>query len=225
MKLYDYIVFLSASMWAGAVFDIVDAGKKPGGKDADVDDDPELVKYRQLFIERRTQHMPALQSLFESYELDKQHKMVAMLLEKMEEMLTQSKLFLNEQQFHAGSKFPTEQTMKDTLSLILENVAFVSDIALRLPDITHKILKKKKEWKSILQWAFQFVEGTGFYDEQHQMLLHLASQELNFVERRADFVNPYSNLNSQDMFEMPIPPKKKEKKQIKRGPRVSRKEL
>ena len=30
--------------------------------------------------------MPALQSLFESYDYEKQHKMVSMLLEKMEEV-------------------------------------------------------------------------------------------------------------------------------------------
>nr|XP_054754813.1 coiled-coil domain-containing protein 134-like [Lytechinus pictus]XP_054775336.1 coiled-coil domain-containing protein 134-like [Lytechinus pictus] len=232
MKLNEYIVFLSTSMWAGAFLQLVEAGEQSAGKPAggsggsrDDSEDPDLAKYRELFIERRSQHMPALQSLFESYDYEKQHKMVIMLLEKMEEMLVQSRLFLNEQQFQIGDKFPTDQTMKDTMSLILENVAFVCDIVLRLPDITNKILKKKKEWNSILKWAFEFAQSTGYYDNSHQTLLHLASQQLNFIKRDENFVNPYSKLNQQDMFDMPSKPKKKEKKQKKRGPRISKSEL
>eukprot|EP00057_Strongylocentrotus_purpuratus_P030787 XP_782719.2 PREDICTED: coiled-coil domain-containing protein 134 [Strongylocentrotus purpuratus] len=231
MKFNEYIVFLSASMWAGAFLQLVEAGKQSAGKSGgdggsrDDSDDPDLAKYRELFIERRSQHMPALQSLFESYDFEKQHKMVSLLLEKMEQMLVQSRLFLNEQQFLVGDKFPTDQTVKDTLSLILENVAFVCDIVLRLPDITHKILKKKKEWSSILKWAFEFALSTGYYDNSHQTLLHLSSQELNFVKRDENYVNPYSRLNNEDMFDMPPTPKKKEKKQKKRGPRISKKEL
>ncbi|XP_071489007.1 coiled-coil domain-containing protein 134-like [Diadema antillarum] len=228
MKLPNFLVFVSASLWASTVVQLAGAGKQSAGrkaKDGAVnEDDPELAEYRRLFLEKRRQHVPALQSLFESYEHEKQFKMVAMLLEKMEEMLLQSRIFLNKEQFQTSSTFPTEQTLKDTISLILENVAFVADIALRLPDVTHALLKKNKEWTDILQWAFLFAQDTGYYDDSHQALLNLASQELNFIPRDPNFVNPYSQLSDQ-MFEMPSKPKKKEKKQKKRGPRVSRSEL
>ena len=59
------------------------------------------------------------------------------------------------------------------VSLIAENTAFFGDIVLRLPDITHDILKRNQEWDITLKWSVGFCNDTDLYEGTDRKLLHL----------------------------------------------------
>ncbi|KAI8508808.1 hypothetical protein Bbelb_139070 [Branchiostoma belcheri] len=68
--------------------------------------------------------------------------------------------------------FPENTDIKDALSRLLENVAFFGDILLRFPDMTHDVLKKHQEWRTILEAAVVFCNQTQLYSEgvNHEQL-------------------------------------------------------
>lgn len=61
------------------------------------------------------------------------------------------------------------------LANILENTALFGDILLRLPDISHKILTSKYEWKVLLLWSLGFSNQTHLLDKQTEKLVYLVS--------------------------------------------------
>jgi len=61
------------------------------------------------------------------------------------------------------------------LANILENTALFGDILLRLPDISHKILTSKYEWKVLLLWSLGFSNQTHLLDKQTEKLMYLVS--------------------------------------------------
>lgn len=48
-------------------------------------------------------------------------------------------------------------------SIVLENTAFLGDLVLRLPDISHSLLDSNSEWASVLQWAVSFCNDTNVF--------------------------------------------------------------
>ncbi len=93
--------------------------------------------------------------------------------------------------FSPGDVFPTDEDVKSSLSLILENSALFADLALRLPDVTLAIYKSKNEFRVLMDWGLNFSNSTGFFDEITTKLMHLAGQELGLVEKDPNFTNPY----------------------------------
>jgi hypothetical protein len=61
------------------------------------------------------------------------------------------------------------------LSNIAENTAFFGDLILRLPDITHNIFDRKKDWNILLGWSIGFCNSTGLFHGNDGKLLHLVS--------------------------------------------------
>ncbi|XP_022084852.1 coiled-coil domain-containing protein 134-like [Acanthaster planci] len=190
------------------------AGKKDSGK--------ELEMFQRIFLQKRSQQHSAIQDIFDKYNHEQQFKLIDLLLDKMQEILTESKQTLTGSGFQPGMPFPTHQAIKDSLSLLLENLAFLGDIVLRLPDITHSLYSKKKELREVVRWAVTYAEQTGFYDDTHKKLMNLMSQELRLIKRDPDYVNPFKR---EEVAEPTPPKKKKEKKPKKKGPRISRGEL
>ena len=64
------------------------------------------------------------------------------------------------------------------LSLVIENTAMFGDILLRMPDITHTLLRANKEWDLLLKSSVGFVNGTGILQEVDGKLLHLVRTPL-----------------------------------------------
>ena len=56
---------------------------------------------------------------------------------------------------------------------MVENTAFLGDLILRLPDIIHDILKRKKDWTLLAQWGVGFCEMANIYEEHDTRLLDL----------------------------------------------------
>ena len=110
----------------------------------------------------------------------------------------------------------------EKVSLVLENTCLAADLLMRLPDETSDRLKANNAWDAVFKWAINFALETGFLEENSQMLLNLASQELGLTERQPNYVNPYrKEKKPAKKFEDPPVKKKKEKKKLQRGTRMS----
>ena len=61
------------------------------------------------------------------------------------------------------------------MSMIVENTVFFGDILLHLPDITHDLLKRNKQWDLMARWGISFCNDTRVYEESEVKLLNLVS--------------------------------------------------
>ncbi|XP_077983771.1 coiled-coil domain-containing protein 134-like [Glandiceps talaboti] len=203
-------------------FTVCASDQKSNNANSNVGEDKGLLLYRQLFQTRRQDHMEAINNILALQDYEKQYKLVSLVYEKLFEVLSGAKAAIQQTNYIPGDKFPTDDNTKDALSSVLENTAFFGEILLRLPDISHDIYDKRREWKETMAWSVLFAQQTGVFEGVHATFLHLVAQELNVIERDPNYQNPYkmeSKINFQGSE--PIKPKKKEKKAKKRGPRLS----
>ncbi|XP_071786646.1 coiled-coil domain-containing protein 134-like isoform X1 [Asterias amurensis] len=212
------LLIISSHVWGQDNDDGANVKKESSGES-----DMELKRFQKLFHQKRLQQQEATQSILASYDYQQQFKLIDMLFDKMQQILSESRSKLSESSFSPGMSFPTDETTKEGLSLLLENLAFFGDITLRLPDITHSLYSKKKQLREVLRWAVTYTEETGFFDDIHKKLMNLMSQELRLIKRDSDYINPFKKEEVPP--ELPTPKKKKEKKPRKKGPRISRTEL
>ncbi|KAJ9596123.1 hypothetical protein L9F63_012707 [Diploptera punctata] len=178
-------------------------------------------------MKRRREQLEAVKSLVAIDSYEKQHKMVTLMADKIFSVIEKCRVELQTSGYiPANSSFPHEQDVLDALANTLENTALFGDVLLRLPDITHKILKSKPEWRELIQWSVAFVNKTNLLDKQTIKLMHLVSQELNIVEKDPDYVNPYSEnykrKQEEQLMASTITAKKKKKKERRKGPQLSR---
>lgn len=188
-----------------------------------------VQQYRKLFKLRRAERLEAVKSILKLDNFEKQAKLVNVVLDKIHEVLTTSKLKLESSDYVTGGAFPEDESTRDALSQVLENTAFFGEIVLRLPNIAHAVLNMNKAGAVMLNWALGFSNSTGLYDETTTKLINLVAQELGLVEKDANFHNPYA-AKKKKTTPPPVPAEpaqkpKKPKKKIKRGPRLSREEL
>ncbi len=59
------------------------------------------------------------------------------------------------------------------LSLLLENVLFLGDLALFFPDVFHRFYDKDQQRRILTSWSYSFAAETEFYDEQSLEILSL----------------------------------------------------
>ncbi|KAF8785721.1 hypothetical protein HNY73_011233 [Argiope bruennichi] len=84
-------------------------------------------------------------------------------------------------------------------------------------------MKNHPEWLVLIKWAIGFSNSTGIFDPKTTEMIDLLCQEMNLIERRENFFNPYRKYEQQ----VPKPnannfqPKPK-KVNIKKGPRMSK---
>ncbi|RXG73447.1 Coiled-coil domain-containing protein [Armadillidium vulgare] len=150
------------------------------------------------------------------HDQQKQYKLIDAISKKIFQVLEESQIKLRESGYVPGMPFPSDSKIRDALSLCLENTAFLSEILLHMPDITHEFLKAEKSRTE------SFRAGCG---QSFEIVLDLiwASQELSISERDPDYVNPYKSKKS-DAFalkEKPLKKKERKKKTFKKGPRLS----
>lgn len=190
-----------------------------------------LHLYQLLFREKRKSHREAVKAILGLKTYEKQYKMVNLIMEKMFSTTEEAKVFLMEAGFTPGDPFPTNEKMRDAMSMIIENTVFFGDILLHLPDITHDLLKRNKQWDLMARWGISFCNDTKVYEEAELKLLNLMAQELGIIEKDPDYVNPYKSNQKdlqkeiekllKDSMDEPVRKKKKKRKEKKRGPRLS----
>ncbi|CAN8006512.1 unnamed protein product [Ixodes hexagonus] len=197
--------------------------------DSEQDGTPaQVLHYRKLFKLRRRERLEAVKSILKLENVEKQAKLVNIVLGKIAEVLTASKVKLENSDYIPGGMFPQEEEARDALSQVLENTAFFGEIVLRLPDISHAVLGENKASALMVHWAIGFANSTGFYDDTTTELVNLVAQELGLIDRDPNYHNPYAAKRpkvTKPTVEEELPKPKKPKKKIQRGPRMSRKEL
>jgi len=190
--------------------------------------------YRRLLRQKREMQKDAVKMILASESYEKQYKMIKMIFTKLFVVLTQSKVRLMEAGYTPGDAFPNVEDVKDALSMVLENTAFAGDIVLRLPDISHSLLKGNTEWSVLIQWAVGFCNDTQIFTGSDAILLSTMAQELDLVEKDPNYVNPYredTKLSKQaaDELERNLAESKKradrakvrKEKKKQKGPRMS----
>ncbi|KAK2188577.1 hypothetical protein NP493_128g04022 [Ridgeia piscesae] len=147
--------------------------------------------YRKLFRQKRAVQLEAVRSISSLEKYEKQYKMVRLLLEQIFKVMADSKVKLTEAGYLPGDPFPKDETIRELFAHIVENTAFFGDLLLRIPDMTHDLLRRNHEWHVLIHWSIGFANETGIYEKADAKLLHLMAQELNIVERDPDYINPY----------------------------------
>ena len=193
-----------------------------------------LANYRRLLKLKRIDHRKALEIVFALNSYEKRHKMVKLILQKICQIISTAQGKLSEIGYMPGDIFPEKEEVQNTLSLVLENVAFAGDVVLHFPDICHSILIRDKECNLTLAWGISFCNETLIFEATDMLLLSLMAQELNIIERSPEYNNPYkindeSNKNELDKLKDVQKKEKFDKKEhktkrqaIPRGPRLSK---
>lgn len=183
--------------------------------------------YIKLFKRRRAEQLDAVKNFKKIKSYEKQYSMIFIMAEKIFAMVQESRAQIEASDYIPGiSKFPMDEKIREALSNILENTALFSEILLRFPDISTTVLKLNNNWDILLQWSIAFCNQVEYLlDKSTVKLLSLVSQELNHITRDPNYVNPYQKVNKihnvepNDDSQNTI--KKKKRREIKRGPRLT----
>ncbi|VEN59852.1 unnamed protein product [Callosobruchus maculatus] len=181
--------------------------------------------YIKLFKRQRAEQLDAIKN-FQKVSNGKHERksMLQLMSEKIFQVIQKSRASIESSPFIPGiSEFPLDRDIQDLLSNILENTALFSEIVLRFPDIAASLLKSNNEWNITLQWSIAFCNQMKYLlDSSTIKLLSLASQELNYIPRDPDFLNPYRKDKKPQVTLGDLKSvKKKKKKIVKKGPRLS----
>ncbi|XP_055327736.1 coiled-coil domain-containing protein 134-like isoform X2 [Paramacrobiotus metropolitanus] len=187
------------------------------GKDTDASDiaqRPTVTNDRQVLRVKRIEQRQAVTKLSELSDLKKQIKMVEPMVKKILEILEISKSRVPKN-LEASQYDMLSQQDRDSVSLVLENILFLGDAVLRIPDAVHKVLKKEKNARDTVQWAVGYANTTGFLDEIDLLTLDLMSQELNLIPRKEGYVNVFTESYKMQERETQRLLQKEKEKQVK----------
>lgn len=197
--------------------------------DGPIVDEPQK-SVKKLFVERRKDHIEAIQTLLKMGNYERLYKMIAVLAEKVVEVIESNKSVIEKAGFVPNnSSFPKDTNVKDALSSILENTALFGDIILHLPDITHRILTTRQGWNPAIHWSLNFTnQMRHLLNKSTITMIRLVEQELNITERDPSYFNPYRSVpHAGYQREDTVKKKKKsvKKEKRKKGPRIAKIEL
>ncbi|KAH9497916.1 hypothetical protein DERF_013856 [Dermatophagoides farinae] len=187
---------------------------------------------------KRKQQLNAVQTLLNYDRYDRQYQMVDKLFEKIFTIIDESQQqVINNSNYNIGDQLPLNQTeIVRNILQVIDNCAFFANIVLKLPDISRRLLDKRNgksnDWAQSYRWCLNFTTNSNIVDDLSLKMFNLAAQQLNIVEKEADFLNPYEKKNqksrtsSNSIIKDPVDKKKKNSKtKSSKGPRMSRIEL
>ncbi|RWS22030.1 coiled-coil domain-containing protein 134-like protein [Leptotrombidium deliense] len=124
---------------------------------------------------------------------------------------------------------PRKQTVLESLSSVLENCALLSDVILRLPMISKRLLFENNKWFVGTHWCISFTNSTGLIDDTTHRLLNLVAQELDIIPKDKNYYNPFDeqrNADSKAKFadfkDEKKTADKQKKRKISKGPKLSK---
>ena len=201
---------------------------------AQLEQNTEHENFKRLFQEKRLYQLGAVKQL-QTLDPEKQTKLLEAMITKMVSVLTLSKTTLMNGGYEIqGGGLPSDEHLREALALVVENTCLASDLLLRFPHFMHKQLRTHQELDLTYKWALGFTQemAQSLLDSSAVKLMDLALQELGLIERSADYVNPYNKEDYKKRgepkklkFAEPPEPKKKDKKKLAKGPRLSKNEL
>ncbi|XP_028727072.1 coiled-coil domain-containing protein 134 isoform X2 [Peromyscus leucopus] len=205
--------------------------------------DPSLKIYKKMFEVKRREQLLALKNLAQLNDIHQQYKILDVMLKGLFKVLEDSRTVLTAADVLPDGPFPQDEKLKDAFSHVVENTAFFGDVVLRFPKIVHHYFDHNSNWNLLIRWGISFCNQTGVFDQgPHSPILNLMAQELGITEKDSDFQNPFKidrqRLNQITLLSQFIPStdpfqkalreeekrrKKEEKrKEIRKGPRISR---
>ncbi|KAI1239101.1 hypothetical protein IHE44_0012210 [Lamprotornis superbus] len=189
---------------------------------------------KKLFEVKRKDQMNALKNLIELNDINQQYKIIDIMLKGLFKVLEDSRAVLIAADVPPDGPFPQDEKIKDAYSHVVENTAFFGDVVLRFPKIVHHYFDRNSNWNSLIRWGIGFCNLTGVFEQgPHSQVLRLMAQELGISEKSPDYRNPFKTDQSEffpsaDTFQKALRDeekrrKKEEKrKEIRKGPRISR---
>ncbi|KAG8189349.1 hypothetical protein JTE90_021854 [Oedothorax gibbosus] len=183
-----------------------------------------LKIFQQAFLETRPAQIDAIQTILKNFKYEKQYEITNKAFKKIFEVISSGKVLVENSDYIPGSELPSNPNTTSAIAQIVHNTAMYGDFQLKLPDITDRIMKNHPDWLVLIKWAIGFSNATEIYDPKTLQMIDLLCQEMNLIERKENFINPYRNQNfkeTNDNLSSPTTkPKKKTKKE--RGPRMTK---
>lgn len=201
--------------------------------DSDLESNEQVIKTKQqlekMLFSKRVQQSQAIKDLIAIKKYEQRYKIVKTLFEKLIESTIEARSKLESNAFIPNtlndSNLEEHQTSLKLILTIVHNCAFMSEVALKLPEISERILKSYNNWKVMIYWCISFSNSTGVLDKNTFQLFHLGAQQLNIIPKEETFFNPYSKINqkSKESSKRIKKDEKKIRKKIKKEPRLSKK--
>ncbi|GMT19305.1 hypothetical protein PFISCL1PPCAC_10602 [Pristionchus fissidentatus] len=200
-------------------------------KDAHID---QAKIYTKLFEQKRRDHMSAVQSIV-GIDEQKQRPFIEEIVKNIKTILIDGRETLERIRFiPVAGVLPESETVRDSLSKVLENVAFLSDLALRFPSVVKPRMKDVK-LKTVVVWAVETTKKSELIDETTRSVVKMMEMEMGLTPKEDGYVNPYGEEKSKEEREreavQEMKKKMEEKKnkkhdlKIKKGPSMSKSEL
>uniref|UniRef100_A0A3Q4M5C9 Coiled-coil domain containing 134 n=1 Tax=Neolamprologus brichardi TaxID=32507 RepID=A0A3Q4M5C9_NEOBR len=182
--------------------------------------DSNLEIYKRLFETKRKDQLNALKNLVELNDINQQYKIIDIMLKGLFKVLEDSRQVLVAANMQPDDPFPMDDKIKEAYSHVVENTAFFGDVALRFPRIVHHYYDRNTDWSGLLRWGLNFCNQTGvFTGGAHQHVLTLVRPAAAFLLR----VSKKSEAFQKILREEEKRRRKEEKrKEIRKGPRISR---
>lgn len=195
----------------------------PGERERNVES--EKLTFKKFVYHRHSERLQAVKNVLK-LKYDKQYEILEKVLPTMFEVILDSRLILESSGYIPGEDWPLNMTVRDAMAQTIENTLYFGEMVLRLPDITHRIMKKHKEWQILIQWSWFFSkECLPFLHEKLHEPINLMAQELGIVSKDPMFYNQFKLENQiQDTPTHKNAPKTRENKKRKpkeKGPTMT----
>ncbi|XP_014238882.1 coiled-coil domain-containing protein 134-like [Trichogramma pretiosum] len=190
--------------------------------------DADKKLYKRLFVQRRKEHAKAVQSIEKMSKYELRYNMVNIVLDTIIEVIESRRLLLNSvtddqltRTTFMNATSEEDAEFVDAISNVLENAALFAEIVWKQPDMARLFFKIKEKLSETISWSFGFVERCRFLlDDTTLEKIHLASQELEIIEREPGYSNPNSQIGPRNSDK-----ESKKKKKKKKGPVMAKYEL
>jgi len=231
---------------------LVDANNNEGAKEASSKTSEDWKLFTRGFKEKRLYQLTSAKQL-SGKKPAQQVKAVASALSKIEAVLVKAKSRLESSGVASleGGQLPEDLKAREAVAYMIENTCFAADFLLRFPDLVHAHLRSENSvdgggsLAGVLKWGLGFVEAAAapeagnedLFDQGTQKLINFALMELGVKEKSDDYQNSFASRAAGGTENKPRPKvgfvdpppdtaqKKKPKKKLPRGPKMSRTEL
>ena len=151
--------------------------------------------YEQLLRGKIKEQSVAIKSILTIKENNKQIYLLNELLKNINKVMVASQKKLQSKKYTPKKQhLPSDNELRESSSIIIENTAFISELSLYFPDFIKKNFAKDANFRTLYTWAYNFSKSFSFYDAQTTKMLNLAAQELEIIQREDNFKNPYKQL-------------------------------
>ncbi len=153
-----------------------------------------LATYRDHFVIKRGMQVEMTEDMLGKREYERRFALAKVALDAIFKVLRKAQRNItgvDEARF--GTLPADNKTLAESLILIWENTAFLGDILLRMPDISHQLIDSYPVRMEVARWAILVCLRSDVFVDVHRQQLLLMQQELKIAETPdPNYTNPYS---------------------------------